>query len=192
MPRLLLIDDNDSVALIARVLARRSGHELSHAPDTATATALLPRADFVLLDVNLPGTSGPAWLASLENRPPVALFVQGGLWSDVERGWSAGADYLFAKDLVAEPPVWQARLAELLAHAGGQPAVNPLSISSTISEGAVFGAVARLLPNLPPALLHRAREGGAGGLGSRVVDQVFRLLGGAEARTLAAALSAPG
>src|SRR5262249_41503818 len=111
--RLLLIDDNNSMALITRVLARRSGHELAHAPDAPSATALLPGTDLVLLDVNLPGMCGPAWLATLDVRPPVALFVQSGLWEDIERGWQAGADYLFAKELVTDPAAWEARLAEI-------------------------------------------------------------------------------
>src|SRR5262245_7527804 len=146
MARLLLIDDSDAMALIARALARRTGHELSYAPDTTSAVRLLPDADLVLLDVNLPGTSGPAWLASLGVRPPVALFVQGGLWDDVERGWRAGADYLLAKELVTDMSAWQARLAEVLAHANGHPSFASLSLPPSISEGAVFAAVARLLP----------------------------------------------
>jgi DNA-binding response OmpR family regulator len=192
MARLLLIDDSDSMALISRVLARRTGHEFSHAPDTTSAAPLLPGTDLVLLDVNLPGTSGPAWLATLKARPPVALFVQGGLWEDVEHGWNAGADYLLPKELVTDLSAWETRLKEVLAHANGHLSFTSLSLPPSISEGAVFAAVARLLPALPSALLHRARVGPPEGMAERVVDQVFRLLGRAEARTLVTALHAIG
>lgn len=114
--RLLLVDDDPSLAAIVRILARRSGHEVAWASDAEAASAELSRQlpDLVLLDVNLPGTSGPEWLRSLGERPPVALFVQSGLIDDIARGMAAGAEFHFAKELVTDPAGWTRRLAELL------------------------------------------------------------------------------
>ncbi len=120
MSRLLLVDDDPSLAAIVRVLARRAGHDLVCAADSVQATPHLPSADLLLLDVNLPGVSGPDWLASLTERPPAALFVQSGLEDDIARGWDAGAEYLLAKELVTDAAAFQARLAEILAHADGR------------------------------------------------------------------------
>jgi len=67
--RLLLVDDDPSLAAIVRVLARRAGHSVAWAADAASATAELrrERPDLVLLDINLPGVSGPQWLRGIRD-----------------------------------------------------------------------------------------------------------------------------
>ncbi|MBY0231514.1 MAG: response regulator [Gemmataceae bacterium] len=129
MPRLLLVDDDPSLAAIVRILARRAGHELAWAADARSATAELARQrpDLVLLDINLPGQSGPEWLRGLgADRPPVALFVQSALADDIARGREAGAEAHFAKELVTDAAAWTRRLDELLS-AAGRPATSPVS-----------------------------------------------------------------
>jgi DNA-binding response OmpR family regulator len=133
--RLLLVDDSSSVAAIVGILARRGGHQLTWASRAEQATALLSDADLVLLDVNLPGQSGPDWLASLEKRPPVALFIQSSLEDDLRRGWEAGADYLLAKELLIDPTAFLERLSEILTHADGQRGHPSLTSSAPIADG---------------------------------------------------------
>ena len=133
---LLLVDDEPSLAVIVRVLARRAGHSLAWAPDAPAATAELARQrpDLVLLDINLPGQSGADWLRGVrrEDRAlPVALFVQSALSDDVARGMAAGADFHLAKELVADPAAWTRRLDEILALVDGR--TPPGSLGSSMA-----------------------------------------------------------
>jgi len=133
-PYLLLVDDDPDLGLALAVLSRRAGFRLTRQPDVESAwrSVQAERPDLVLLDVNLPGASGLDLLRRLRGnetfRPlPVALFCQSGLTADLAAGWSAGAGYFVAKDLMTLPGQWQARVSEILAHAAGQAAPAPLA-----------------------------------------------------------------
>ena len=122
-PRLLLVDDDPDLGIVVRILARKSGHSLTHCLDARSAWSSLDaeRPDLILLDVNLPGTSGLEFLARLRASPShsthaVALFVQPALTQDIAAGWEAGADYHVSKDLVTRPEAWKERLEEIVAH----------------------------------------------------------------------------
>ena len=121
-PLLLLVDDSTEMGLIVASLGRRSGCEVLVCVDAETAWDALSLRwpDLVLLDVNLPGASGPDWLRRVRAAPefaglPVALYTHWGLPSDVAAGLDAGADFVFDKDLAARPADWQRRLAEIRA-----------------------------------------------------------------------------
>ena len=124
--RLLLVDDDPSLAAIVRVLARRAGHTVAWAADATAATAELRREhpDLVLLDINLPGVCGPQWLREVRAEGgaelPVAVFVQSALADDIARGRAAGANWHFAKELVTDPAAWTARLTEIPSQADGR------------------------------------------------------------------------
>ena len=99
-PRLLLVDDDPDMGFVVRILARRCGHTLTHRLDAENAWTNLDgdRPDLILLDVNLPGTSGLEFLKRLRASVtyatlPVALFVQASLTRDIAEGWASGADY---------------------------------------------------------------------------------------------------
>jgi DNA-binding response OmpR family regulator len=111
------------------VLLRRAGHQLAVAADAAAATRLMAEArpGLILLDVNLPGESGLDWLRRQTGRPAVALFVQSGLSSDVAAGWDAGVEYVVAKELVARPSDWQARVDEIITHRDGRGGFGSLT-----------------------------------------------------------------
>ena len=122
-PRLLLVDDDPDMGFLVRVLARHRGHSLTYRPDAESAWTDLDtlRPDLLLLDMNLPGTSGLEFLRRLRAsedhaRQPVALFVQPTLTRDIAEGWAAGADYHLSKDLVTRPDAWEQRIEEILAH----------------------------------------------------------------------------
>jgi CheY-like chemotaxis protein len=119
----------------------------------------------VLLDVNLPGTSGVELCRRVRQAPglaalPVALFTHGGVPQDVAAGWEAGADFLVSKDLVCRPADWRGRLAEILARVRGGAPAGRLEWGS----GAVFprppaGWAGRLNETLHhPSLRHVAPE----------------------------------
>lgn len=165
----LLVDDDPQMAALVRILLRRAGHRLTTAPDAATASRRLTedRPDLVLLDVNLPVTSGLDLLRTLPpDRPPVALFAQSGLADDIASGWDAGADYHLAKELVARPETWQDRLDEILSHLDGRPASEPISCPSSDRGQGIAGwwnkAMDRTFLHVPAmqraALLRRAAQ----------------------------------
>ena len=121
-PLLLLVDDSVEMGVIVASLGKRAGWEVRVCPDAETAWTALSegRPDLVLLDVNLPGVSGPEWLRRVRAAPdfadlPVALYTHWGLANDVAAGLDAGADFVFDKDLAARPADWQRRLKEIQA-----------------------------------------------------------------------------
>jgi CheY-like chemotaxis protein len=122
-PLLLLVDDEPDLGVIVRRLAGRSGCDVNCCTDVPEAWAALETTppDLVLLDVRLPGESGLDWCRRLRATPPwerlaIALFTHWGLPGDVAAGIDAGADFVFAKELICDPEAWRARLAEILAH----------------------------------------------------------------------------
>src|SRR4051812_5817144 len=97
-PLLLLVDDDPELALVVRLLCRRAGQALEWRGEVAGAREWLRegRPDLVLVDVNLPGTSGLELVRELDRArpgPAVALFSQWGVPGDVAAGIEAGADF---------------------------------------------------------------------------------------------------
>jgi CheY-like chemotaxis protein len=116
----MLVDDSTEMGVIVACLGKRAGWEVRVCLDAEAAWAALSqsRPDLVLLDVNLPGASGPEWLRRVRAAPdfagmPVALYTYWGLANDVAAGLDAGADFVFDKDLAARPAGWQGRLMEI-------------------------------------------------------------------------------
>jgi CheY-like chemotaxis protein len=141
----LLVDDAPEMGLIVGRLGGRCGCIVEHRPDAASALAFLQgqRPDLVLLDVNLPGMSGPELCRCLRADPrtvtlPVALFTHPGLDDDIAAGLEAGADFFFSKDLVVSPDAWSERLAEVLQVAHGQ---RPRGLLRSASDEAPSGWV---------------------------------------------------
>ncbi len=176
---LLLVDDEPHLGLIVGRLARRISLETTCTPDVASAWQTLSRRpyDLVLLDVNLPGASGidllrrlrappgPGDQAGARPRQQVALFCQPAQTGDVAAGWAAGADYLVAKDLVAQPEAWQSRVQEILAHVDGQPPAGLLAFLTNASRQSTCD-----LEALEQVLQRRE----AHILGREVLEQVLR------------------
>jgi CheY-like chemotaxis protein len=167
----LLVDDDPQMALIVRLLLRRTGHQLAAAADAAAATRLVSEArpDLVLLDVNLPGEGGLDWLRRQKGRPTVALFVQSGLSSDVAAGWEAGVEYVLAKELVAHPSDWQTRVEEIITHRDGRGGFGSLpSTPSADLAGWWNKALERALGQVPvPQLVALLRRSLRVALGDR-------------------------
>src|SRR4051812_20516515 len=120
-PLLLLVDDSPDMGLIVRSLGKRGGAEVAHRTGVADAWALLHERvpDLLLLDMRLAGESGADLCRRLRGDPElaalrVALFTNWVLHEDICAGLEAGADLVFAKDLVSQIGEWQRRLSEIL------------------------------------------------------------------------------
>jgi CheY-like chemotaxis protein len=180
MPRLLLVEDAPDVALVVGHLGRRLGLEVLHRPDVASAWDCARDAapDLILLDLNLGGERGEELCRRLRTAPetarvPIALFIHLACAEDVVSGLEAGADYLVAKDLLARPDQWQARVREILAARDGLGGAVSLSCQRN-----------DLLPRVSPesvAALNRAlRHPLLRLLGSDVMRLVLRRAAGGD------------
>ncbi|MEL6477883.1 MAG: response regulator transcription factor [Pseudomonadota bacterium] len=108
--RILVVEDNLSLARGIAYRMRDDGHSVDLLPDGAGAETFLSQegADLVILDINLPGRSGIELLAEMRRRGdprPVILLTARSSTEDRVAGLDAGADdYLvkpFAMDELA-------------------------------------------------------------------------------------------
>jgi PAS domain S-box-containing protein len=122
--RILLVEDMPEIGLVAQRLGRRAGHVIDWLTTAEAAWDYLQhpnqRPDLLLLDINLPGMSGPELCRRLRATPElagltVALFSQMDRPEALAAGRAAGADFVLSKDLLSRPAVWQRRLQEMLA-----------------------------------------------------------------------------
>jgi DNA-binding response OmpR family regulator len=127
LPFLLLIDDAPEMGDIVSYVGKRAGIEVVACRDAPSAWELLQtrRPDLLLVDVNLPGVSGPELCRRVRSTPDlsklaIALFSTWGLPADIAAGLEAGADYVVSKELVAHPLDLRQRLEEVLADSAGR------------------------------------------------------------------------
>jgi len=98
----------------------------------------------------------------------VALFTIWSLSHDVAAGIDAGVDFVFSKDLVAQPPQWQSRLEEILSAADGRMHPRSLACSSEPTPPKAPPMDWRVL--LPRALSHASLRW----LGPEVLQALLR------------------
>lgn len=161
-PLLLVVDDTPALDVIVGRLARRAGHRVECLPTAEAAWRHLQKAaspqatpslpDLVLLDLNLPGMSGADLCRRLRQTPAlaelrVAVFGHWERTNDIARGLEAGADFVFSKELLADPAGWQRRVAEILESADGRPALRSLSCTPTDPPGAIQRLNQAVLPH---------------------------------------------
>ncbi|MBI5267280.1 MAG: response regulator [candidate division Zixibacteria bacterium] len=78
MARILIVDDDESIRHLARVVLSRSGHEVIIASSAAEAQRVADEnapIDLVLLDLIVPGPPWNDTLSSLQKRRPGATFI---------------------------------------------------------------------------------------------------------------------
>jgi two-component system, OmpR family, phosphate regulon response regulator PhoB len=129
---LLLVDDAPDMGVLVGMLGRRAGVEVVHRTTVADGWAALQerRPELLLLDMRLPGPRDGADLCRRIRTAPafadlrVALFVNNSLHEDICAGLEAGADLLFAKDLMVQEDEWRRRLAEILVWTHGRVWAN--------------------------------------------------------------------
>src|SRR5262245_36585507 len=95
----LVVEDDDDVRGLVRIIVERGGHRVVEAVDGDEALALveLTLPHLVLLDVNMPGTDGVEVCRRLRANPatrtlPILLMTAAADADSRERGLAAGAD----------------------------------------------------------------------------------------------------
>ncbi len=150
--KLLLAEDDPTLADALSTQLRQAGYAVEHAPNGAVADFLLERQpfDIAVLDIGLPMMDGLAVLRRLRTaRPalPVLLLSARDTLDDRVAGLQAGAD-----DYVSKPfdlPELLARLQALLRrHHAGDPAqrVGALQLDSARRRASVDGNPVDLSP----------------------------------------------
>ena len=120
---ILLIEDDELIAGLVRLMVERLGHELVWAPDGEAGKQMLETgtADIVILDILLPYLNGFEVLKSLRADPstaklPVLVLTGKTAQADIDRVIEAGADDFLAKPF--QPNELSQRLTRLLRRLG--------------------------------------------------------------------------
>jgi CheY-like chemotaxis protein len=124
--RVLVIEDNATNRLIVHRLLEKRGHEVIEADSASMGIELAARdpPDLVLLDIQLPGTSGYEVLARLRALPgpasrlPVIAVTAHALAGDRERCIAAGMDGYVAKPFTAQSLIQE--MNRVVAHTGSE------------------------------------------------------------------------
>jgi two-component system OmpR family response regulator len=138
--RILLVEDNLTLADGLTAILRGSGYVVDHVGDgtSAEAAAAAQAYDLVILDLNLPGMDGLDVLRAMrarQNRAAVMILTARGLPEERVRGLDLGADDYMIKPF--DVPEFEARIRVLLRRQAGLR-------SSIVSHGGVtFDLVSR-------------------------------------------------
>lgn len=121
--RILMIEDNESNAYLARFLLERRGHEVVVATTggDGVAEARAGRYDLILLDLRLPDGDGcefvPGLLASTrDGRPPIVAVSAHALAADRERSIEVGCRAFVEKPI--DVATFAERVEAIVAQAG--------------------------------------------------------------------------
>jgi DNA-binding response OmpR family regulator len=130
MAKILLIEDDRDLSTILSDLLEEEGYRVEAAYDGASALDLLHASEYdvLILDWNLPKTSGVTLLKEIRHRgnlTPVLLLTSRGDLKDKTEGLDAGADDYLTKPFESEELT--ARLRALLRR-HSQQATNILSV----------------------------------------------------------------
>ena len=103
-PKVLLVDDEDSLRKVMKELLERDGYAVSEARDGVQALDQIDRVgpDIIVLDLNLPGLDGYGVLSHLRSRPatagiPVIVLTAKGDEENEVRVFELGADDFLTK-----------------------------------------------------------------------------------------------
>jgi signal transduction histidine kinase/CheY-like chemotaxis protein len=130
--RVLLAEDNDVNALLARVVLSRAGHDIHHVSSGADAVSAVADAAFdaVLMDVHMPGLDGleaTRRIRALEAsegraRMPIVALTANAFDEDRDACLAAGMDDHLAKPI--DPDALADMLSRLCSHSAGTPAAG--------------------------------------------------------------------
>lgn len=140
MAKILVVDDEESIRDLVKLVLEREGHSVEGAGGGSEALERLRRArfDLVILDRAMPLMSGIEVLGEVRRDPAlrglkVLMCTAAGLMSDVDEALSAGADDYAVKPLDMRELV--RKVARRLDGAGTAP-----------EPGGLLGRLRRLLP----------------------------------------------
>lgn len=151
--RILVIEDDQSIAEIVGILLRAEGFEVSYCADgnQALNAFQVVNPDLVLLDLMLPGRDGIEICRSIRESSgiPIVMLTARSDTSDVVTGLEAGADDYIVKPIKNEELIARirARLRNIEA-----PAVNEISVGDLVIDVAGHG-VKRGDTNIPLTVL---------------------------------------
>ncbi|MGW8375589.1 response regulator transcription factor [Streptomyces sp. ODS28] len=83
--RVLVVEDDETVAKLLGEALRRYGHEVRHVEEGERALALAPDSDFVLLDLGLPDLDGHEVCRRLREHSDVPVIVVTGREAELDR-----------------------------------------------------------------------------------------------------------
>jgi DNA-binding response OmpR family regulator len=116
MPRVLLVEDDETIREMTRISLERDGFQVATAEDGPGGLASFQDAppDLVLLDVMLPGLDGVAVCRQIRGQSVVPIVMLSARTDpiDIVVGLEAGADDYVTKPF--EPPILAARLRAVL------------------------------------------------------------------------------
>jgi CheY-like chemotaxis protein len=122
--RVLVIDNDEDLRLLARLALQRGGHEVMEARGGEEGLVILEteRPDLVLLDLNMPGIDGFEVLRRMRaqeefRRLPIVVLTTRGDEESVHVSFRLGATDFLAKPF--SPPQLDARVRACFAHAAG-------------------------------------------------------------------------
>lgn len=151
--RILVIEDDQSIAEIVGILLRAEGFEVSYCADgnQALNAFQVVNPDLVLLDLMLPGRDGIEICRAIRESSgiPIVMLTARSDTSDVVTGLEAGADDYIVKPIKNEELIARirARLRNIEA-----PAVNEITVGDLVIDVAGHG-VKRGDTNIPLTVL---------------------------------------
>ncbi len=143
MTRVLVVDDDATVAEVLLTYLERAGYEVEHAADGPTALAAAEQRppDLVVLDLMLPGIDGLEVCRRLRERGPVPIVMLTALGEESDRvlGLEMGADDYVTKPF--SPRELVLRVGSVLRRAAG-PVLPVVAGSAVLRAGTVAVDVA--------------------------------------------------
>ncbi|MQA94318.1 MAG: response regulator [Streptosporangiales bacterium] len=128
--RILVVEDDATVADVVSRYLRRDGHEVTCVADgnVALSTALADPPDLVVLDLMLPGLSGLEVCRRLRERRPVPVIMLTALGEEIDRvvGLETGADDYVTKPF--SPHELALRVRSVLRRARGSAPSGELGV----------------------------------------------------------------
>lgn len=122
--KILIVDDDEDLRLLACVALKKSGHDVSEAPGGAEALAMIERnpPDLLVLDLMMPPPDGIEVLRTLRSRPqtaslPVIILTAKGDEASTRLSFDVGATDFLSKPFT--PPQLDARVRTCFARAAG-------------------------------------------------------------------------
>lgn len=120
--KILLIEDEENIAIAIRILMEREGYAFFHVNDGAQALPNIraQEPDLIILDVTLPGMSGYEICQQLRQdqslaQPPVLMMSARASDAEQRKGLAMGADQFVTKPFGTE--ALKSAVADLLAAA---------------------------------------------------------------------------
>lgn len=104
MPKLLLVDDDDTTLLIFKTFLAKAGHVIETAKDGMEALEKVPafKPELILLDINMPKMSGFEVAKRLKENPEtknIPIFIMTSLKQEtnIKKGYELGIDEYLTK-----------------------------------------------------------------------------------------------